>query len=216
MCHLTSPVSQGLFTKAIIESSPIALPFSKRSGNRFYEKFIALSGCPTGKGSDVKGCLKEMTSENIVKLMDKTASDIFPFPNPDIIPMPWTPSIGTVDLPEHPYLAMNKDMNSGVISKVPVLVGGNLEDARIFVRGFANFSMSPVEYDLAILYLFGSVGAEVLKLYPSVGSGDQKGTISNVVTDYLFQCLGRFVANKYTEIGQPAYLYDFEYPTRYV
>ena len=214
MCHLTSPVSQGLFTKAIVESSPIALPFSKTKDNRFYDKFVDLSGCDTGKGSDVKGCLKEMSSGQIVKLMDQTASDIFPFPNPDIIPMPWTPSIGTVDLPEHPYVVMTRDMNSQMISKVPVLVGGNLQDARIFVRGFANYSLNPVEYDLAILFLFGKSGAKVLELYPSEGSGDQKGTIEKVVTDYLFQCLGRFVADKYRSIGQPAYLYDFEYPTR--
>ena len=144
MCHLVSPLSQGLFSKAIIESSPLALPFSKKKDNRFYSKFVSLSNCKDSK--DVKTCLRALSSESIVKIMDDTANDIFPFPNPDIIPMPWTPSIGTVELPEHPYISMkNKQM-----SKVPVLVGGNLEDARIFVYGFANFTLSPLEYYLTI------------------------------------------------------------------
>ena len=62
--------------------------------------------------------------------------------------------------------------------------------------------------------MFEENGRKVLDLYPPEGTGDQKGTIEKVVTDYLFQCLGRFVAATYSSVGLPAYLYDFGYPTR--
>ena len=76
-----------------------------------------------------------MTAESVVDAMVKAKATIFPFPNPDIIAMPWTPTIGTVDLPVHPYIAMLNQQSS----KVPVLVGGNTEDARVFVFGCESF-----------------------------------------------------------------------------
>ena len=207
MCHMVAPLSQGLFSKVIIESSPIALPFSRPKDNRFYEKFVSLSGCEDSKKS-AADCLRDISADDMVNLMDKTQKDIFPFPNPDIIFMPWTPTIGTVDLPIHPYVGLvNKQM-----SKVPVLVGGNLEDARIFLYGFANFTLDPLEYYAAVVALFGEDAKEIIDLYPA--SSDPKHTMERVITDYIFQCLGRFVAETYSSVGEPAFLYDFGYPTR--
>ncbi|QDZ24918.1 type B carboxylesterase [Chloropicon primus] len=206
MCHMAAPHSQGLFSKAIIESSPIALPFTTPKNNRFYNKFVAESGCSDGAG--FLSCMRKITAEDIVSIMDKTQADIFPFPNPDIILMPWTPTIGTADLPVHPYLAMSK----GQTSQIPVLVGGNLEDARVFVFGFDNVTMNRAEYTVAVLALFGTKGPQALYHYPPQGHGDQRPVIERLVTDYLFQCLGRFVSEAYSKIG--AYLYDFGYPTR--
>ena len=54
--------------------------------------------------------------------------------------------------------------------------------------------MNPIEYYLTLFDLFGKDGPRVLEAYPSVGFGDQRQTIETLVTDYLFQCLGRFVA----------------------
>ena len=233
MAHMAAPLSQGLFSKAIMESSPVALPFSKPKDNRFYNHYIEVTGCSSGSSSSVVDCLKNMTAESVVDAMVKAKATIFPFPNPDIIAMPWTPTIGTVDLPVHPYIAMLNQQSS----KVPVLVGGNTEDARVFVFGcksslppsplptnflslsfslltaranaflctnaragfgslnaVANFTMNPIEYYLTLFDLFGKDGPRVLEAYPSVGFGDQRETIERLVTDYLFQCLGRFVA----------------------
>ena len=210
MCHMSTPLSQGLFTKAIIESSPLALPFSKPKHNRFYDKFVEESGCDSAGNAGVADCLRNISATDIVSLMDKTQADIFPFPDPDIIAMPWTPTIGTVDLPVHPYVAMK----NGQTSKIPVLVGGNLEDARVFLYEFNKVPLNAAEYTIVVLGFFGTKGARALELYPPQGLGDQRPVMEEMVTDYLFQCLGRFVAESYSDPSLGSYVYDFGYPTR--
>jgi len=122
--NMLSPLSTGLFHRAILESSPTStfppLSLALTRGNNF----AAAAGCP-GTGADAAACLRALTPEQILQLQG-TANANGPYVNGPMVD-------GTI-IPRTPVEAWT----SGQFNHVPVL-GGNVQDE-------ANFSIGITEY----------------------------------------------------------------------
>jgi carboxylesterase type B len=139
---LASPPAKGLFSQAIMESGSCASqPASTTSANSL--TVAAKAGCP--KPATAAACLRGKTAAAIL-----AASTHY---QPEF-------TSGGPDLPLPPAQAVA----SGHYDKVPILMGTNHDEARIFTTGVA--SDTKAQYVQLIDFLFGTRAAAILKVYP--------------------------------------------------
>lgn len=122
--NMISPLSNGLFHRAILESSPTATLPPYAVGQTRGIAFAEAAGCP-GTGADAASCLRALTTEQVLQLQG-TSNANGPYVTGPMVD-------GTV-IPLSPEQAWT----SGRFNRVPML-GGNVLDE-------ANFSIGITEY----------------------------------------------------------------------
>ena len=148
--HLVSPLSKGLFHRAVIESGPLGLPFNQYGeDNKYYRQFVQNAGCMNA--ARVAECLRSQKLETLIEIQENI--NIIPLPKPIHYILPWMPTYGNDEIPFHPYLAYK---NGNIESKVPLLAGSNKEDGRPFIYAAVDFELDWAAYDLTLLALFGT------------------------------------------------------------
>ena len=117
--HLISPLSKGLFDKAIIESNPIGLDLNTMEQQQYYsELFTSLAGCPTEAGEEKTKCLMELDVDNITMAQDKLMHHVDPTAPLGIF-YPWTPTVDGYNVPGQPV----NMFAAGKYNKVPTMIG---------------------------------------------------------------------------------------------
>jgi acetylcholinesterase/cholinesterase len=210
--HMTSPGSQGLFSKAIMESNPLALPYHNRAQADENAKAVFKSvGCADGDISCIKQISVEKlldAQENAVKLDHKNLFLNF---------LPFAPIVDAdhgkdAVLPEQPLYSLAQ----GKLSKVPLLMGSVLDEGVLFVDELFTKPMKKVKYSTAIDALFGLHAAKkIKKMYPfdmvNVDSKDGREAFNVLATDLLFFCPLRNVTRGMLNenVGAPMTQYRF-------
>ena len=207
LSHIASPYSAGLFRSAIVESGTYVIPFNNAQvQNYYFKRFMEYAGC-TGK--DYADCLHGLPLKRIMEAQEKTEHDVWPFLNhPISLILPWIPTTGTPQLPLHPYEAFR----TGNFNRVPLVIGQNSEEGRLFVfEGIGEHAFDAVEYAAAMDILFGSDTIKVFEKYPVFAGQTGKETLIDVITDYFFACESRNIADTLTSQGVPVHTYLFDY-----
>jgi len=138
---ISSPLAKGLFHRAISESG-IILPYSPEEGAAHINGKLAKMMMKDGKASDAKDAatiMASMSAKDVEAYMrSKTAQDFLEmYPEgkmTGMIQFPTAFSDGYV-LPRDFYAALT----SGNYNKVPIIIGSNKEEAKLFIRGFPPF-----------------------------------------------------------------------------
>jgi carboxylesterase type B len=91
--HLLSPLSAGLFAKAIIESNPVTLPFKTIEESRTLARVFAEDLNCTWNREDTDACLRSRTADEVVTA-EMTSQKRIPWFHPLSLFLPWTP-VGT-------------------------------------------------------------------------------------------------------------------------
>ncbi len=189
---LASPAAEGLFQKAIIEStnsrnfpelraSSFGLPSAEALGTRLFEG-LKIEGVEAARGMDAQ----DITSQ---------ASRIGFAPQ------------GTIDGKTLP-MQIIESFGEGAFAKVPILAGfnsGEVRAQRIFLPRAAS---TPEAYEAAITERYGDISDEMLALYPS---DDVKAAKLATLRDAIYGWATERVARSATEAGQPAFMYVFDY-----
>ncbi|MCP2260259.1 para-nitrobenzyl esterase [Streptoalloteichus tenebrarius] len=147
--HLASPSAAGLFHRAIIQSGPCSMPFRTRAEAAADGAAFAQSvGC---SGGDVAACLRAKPVRDLLAVVATRP--------------PLAPPVGASVLPVQPRTALA----DGTFQKVPLLVGGNRDEARFFVGQQYDEAGKPVtaeQYPILLERIYGANAARVRAEYP--------------------------------------------------
>ncbi len=95
----------------------------------------------------------------------------------------------------------------GKQARVPLMVGTNADEGRLFLRWFPPVGMD--FYQGAVRKLFGGYAERVLGLYPAVDDSEVAERISGLITDTTFVMPARALVRAMDKIGSKAWMYRF-------
>ena len=202
LAQLVSPGARGLFQRAIVESGTYELTQqSLASAESAGTAFAAKVGC----ASDTAACLRSLPVSTILDNEDFNGYD---------------PNIDGAVLPQ----SIGSALASGQFSHVPVVIGTNHDEYRLFV-GLAEAGGAPpvtaANYVAAISTALGvptSVATAVASEYPLSSYSSPAVALGAVGTDAIFACHA-VVAEDDLSKYVPTYAYEFNdenAPDRYL
>ena len=203
--QLASPLATGLFERAISESGSCAgeglQPVSEATMVQRSEAFAARVGCPDP--ATMVACLRALPASKLL-------SD--PSTNLDTLAATWVPDVdGYVET--H---TLQDAWSGGAYDHVPMLVGTNLNEGRLFVFLFDELphlsALTPAEYTAYAQQTFGSNASSVLAQYPISAYGATDLAKGQLVTDGYFACPAEYVADHASATGGHVWRYEFADP----
>ncbi len=210
--HMISPNSKGLFTAAIMESNPLALPYHTRdTASANAKSAFEYLNC---KEDDVE-CMK---SKSVDEILDAQSNSVKLNLNNLLINfLPWAPMVvpGSSVIPEQTLTAIA----GGRFTNVPILAGSLYDEGQLFVYELFTKPVSKIAYKTIIQGTFGvDIGKQVLQYYPFdivPDSVDGRDALNVMATDLLFYCPLRNITvgmQQTLEIGAPiSYNYRFKH-----
>ncbi|CAG7822767.1 unnamed protein product [Allacma fusca] len=228
--HVISPMSKGLFHRAISESGTALSPWSIRSNPAEQSARLARKlNCPTSSATDMVACLKKLSMQEIMYAHREMLES---FLNPEILLRDsitiFVPTVEcgniTADtfLPAHP-LTMLKD---GYFNKVPWLAGANGQDGAIVsIAAVRTEKSSQLMYDNAmdalprILFMHSNENVTRLKDYymtKQLDIRDEKSfnKFTDMITDRYYMN-GLRDATRYQSPDAPVYLYIYNHKGKF-
>ncbi|GFS21646.1 carboxylic ester hydrolase [Elysia marginata] len=196
LVHLTSEVSSPLFQAAILESTPLALPYKTFSeafvlGGMFAQKL----GCPV---SDIK-CMRSKTAQDVAVAAFNTRSSVASL---KILEMfePYGPYIDGKLVKGQPLDVVSK----GNYTTKPLIIGTTTEETVLYVYSAFNKTVHVEEYLALVAGLKPQSAARIVEQYPpSLYPKDQREVIVKVSTDLIFACSTRNLTRTLLAQGQP-------------
>lgn len=206
--QLIAPAAKGLFDKAISESGGcVGTGTGKRAGlgpmpvAQAYATGNALAaavGC--GEAASAVACLRGKPAVDLLNAKTSSASM-----SPD-----WVPTIDGAVIKETTQAALK----SGRYHKVPLLVGTNKDEGRLFLalQWHLGKLRSANATDLAdwIRDQGGSVATDLLTRYPAASDQNADVALAAAMTDSTFACAAEAVAQS-AEPSQPQAVYQYEF-----
>jgi para-nitrobenzyl esterase len=175
--HLISPLSKGLFHRAIIESGPC------ETGTGILEKDAEAQGDDLAKAV---GCGDPATA--LACLRGKAADEL-------LVALPgkkglisgdgvsWFPMVDGLNIPDQPSTLLA----AGKIAKVPVILGSNKNEGTLFFTIGAS-AKDDAEYEALMSSIFANQGAKIVAQYPSAKYGSAKDAAAEAFGDGAFVC----------------------------
>lgn len=211
-CLMASPLAEGLFHRAIVESGgffPVGFLTTKggetlQEAENYGKTISSELGCE-GKPDEL-AALREKDAREVVDAFQKVEATL-----------PGALSIGPIVdgyvLPDHPY----RIFAAGKQNKVPLLIGTVADEGTMFVAG--QEGMTAQQYQDLLRTIFGEHSDEAYALYP-VAPGEKPVTAyARLFTGLGFAAPSRHAAECMARDGMPVYVYKFSYvstadPTR--
>jgi para-nitrobenzyl esterase len=197
LAHLVSPLSKGLFAKAIVQSGGYG--FLETGGQRSMVasekaaiKFAHDSGCDQHDQKALATCLRAMKVKSILSREEAVGSTLV---------------IGGPDLPE----PIGQALSAGHFAQVPVMIGGNRDEYRWFeaLREVkAGQRTTPDGYRALLKTRFGDAAQAVTAKYPITGGEQPAWTFAAAVGDQFFICPGQEAA---TAIARWTSVWNYEF-----
>ncbi len=203
--QLTSPLAAGLFERAISESGSCAgeglQPVSEATMVARSEAFATRVGCPDP--ATMVACLRALPAS---KLLSDPSEQL------NTLATTWGPDVdGYVET--H---TLQDAWSSGAYDHVPMLIGSNLNEGRLFVFLFDELphlsALTPAQYAAYVQQTFGSNASSVLAQYPVSAYGAADLAKGQLVTDGYFACPAEYVANHASATGGQVWRYEFADP----
>lgn len=189
---LASPLADGLFHKAILQSP---------NSRNFPELRSDAYGLPSAEhiGADVFGALG---AERLEQARAAEAEDVI-----EAAASQRFVAQGTID--GHVLPAQIIDLfDAGQVAKVPVLAGFNSGEVRAQRAFLPPVPETAQAYESAIEARYGVRAAEFLSLYPGT---DISQTLLAIARDAIYGWATERIVQRQTQAGLPAYLYVFDY-----
>ncbi|CAF3324780.1 unnamed protein product [Rotaria socialis] len=197
--HYVTSDMQSFFQAAIIQSSPMAVPF------RTYAEYITPTVLLAEKLNCTVGdleCFRRASYQDIVTAQTAVNSMVTSM-KALIFFEPWLPVIDNTIV--HGQLL---DLVTNVSFPLKPLITGTLtEEALGFIHDIWSTPVSPKIYVEVGIVIFGTKFLKIVERYPPEGSGDQRPLLARLATQWIFACPTRVFARK-----TATYSYVFGYP----
>ncbi|CAF1126239.1 unnamed protein product [Rotaria sordida] len=196
--YLTSDM-QSFFQAAIIESSPMSVPF------RTYAEYITPTVLLAEKLNCTIGdltCFRTASYQDII-IAQTAVNSMLTSWKVLFFFEPWLPVIDNMIV--HDQLL---EMVSNVsFTLKPLIIGTVTEEALGFIYGIWSTPVSPRLYAEIGVAIFGTKFLKIIERYPPERSGDQRSLLARLATQWVFACPTRVFARK-----TATYSYVFGYP----
>ncbi|MEZ4406477.1 MAG: carboxylesterase family protein [Polyangiales bacterium] len=202
--HMVSPLSSGLFHRAISESGPCSFlvtpldgpstPGLPQSAYSLGRQFATTAGC--ADRDDVPACLRAKSAAEVIAAEPRNFEL-------DRLAARWQPNIDGRAITEAPWTTFL----AGRSARVPFLTGANLDEGTAFT--LTATINDDAAYREAVRALLPERVDDVLRLYPSAMFRTPKAAFTTFVGDAVFVCPARAQARAHAASGQRAYLYHF-------
>jgi para-nitrobenzyl esterase len=204
--QVASPPATGLFQRAISESgfcgaSATLDVHSQPQVIADSEAYAARVGCPDA--ATMLSCLRALPASKLEA--DPTVSN--PAPSVGV----WVPDIDGYVLPR----SLQDAWSSGRFNHVPMVIGTNLNEARLFValdEVPQLKALTPEQYTAWVEQVFGSQAQSVLAEYPVSAYGAADLAEAQAFTDVSFACTASYEAEHASANGQQLWQYEFADP----
>jgi carboxylesterase type B len=211
--HLISPLSQGLFHRAIMESNPAAWKYRslKEASDVGNAMFKLLDCAPT----DI-ACAQSKSLAQILNATSVIENNILDWARENWGSfldglLPWTPTVdGTDQFPQQVLTAFENDQYH---KGIPIIIGTNQNEGWTFVYAALDKKLAAWEAEAAVAIIYGLTGGyDILKRYEFPNNGaDARPVLSKIVTDYLFRCSSRKLLSKVAADGTNAFDYRYNH-----
>lgn len=186
--HLTTPTSNNLYQRAIIQSNPITeadnVTYATSRGIEFASKL----GCPTVDAT----CLKSVPVGKVTQLS---------------ITYLWQPTIDYDYIPDWPLNAMA----NGAGNQVPLIIGTTQHESAEWVAEDFPYPLSATEYNQYLTQEYSDFAPEVEALYPAF-DGDNRINVALLTTHRYWTCPNYQFANaSKLKNGNPVWMYSYEH-----
>ncbi len=193
--HVASPLSNGLFHRAISESggctTGIATAAEAATAATDVSAAVGCSGAP-----DELACLR---ATPVSALLDALGD------GPEVGFSRGLMSVDGGFLPAHPRALFN----AGTFAQVPYLLGANADEGSLFFIGATEIT-TPAEYTAALQGRFGAaLAAQVEAVYPVTSFPSPQAALVRVVGDAGLVCATDDVARRVAAAGRRTYVYEF-------
>ncbi|MGD9474572.1 MAG: carboxylesterase/lipase family protein [Eubacteriaceae bacterium] len=202
---LLSPIAEGLFHQAIIESGSIFSISAFARLNRGNLKKSMDNGAlllkTLGIHDDIQGlaALRKVPGDllaacSMIKADQTNAPPAFSF---------WPVFDGEI-LPQNPVTALQQ----GKVNKVKLLIGYNTDESSLFIKSHTNAGI----YKMLCYQIFGPEKAEQVLSYFSLDDHHSALDRTKEVYTYSAFLIGMVMLSKrYSELGESVYFYNFDY-----
>jgi para-nitrobenzyl esterase len=201
---LSSPLSDGLFQKVIMESGACN-SFATRTQQQAEAQGIALFeqlGCPAGEGQ--LACARALSEEKLESLLKPPANELFLRPQNEWVYNPG-PAIDQHLLPDEPV----KLLKQGVNPDVPVLLGSNKNEGSLFVIG-RDFIDTEDAHRAYLEKWFPAWADDLWQEYPLADYGGKSGEAGAAIAgDGFISCPVQYAAQLLAAGGHQVYNYQF-------
>lgn len=195
--HVTSPLSKGLFSRAILQSGACsAIALDKPTAEKNGAAFASALGC--NDPATAVTCLRSRSLEDIVS---KTPTDMGGATSL------WGPVVDGIEWPKLPQ----KMLDEGDFNHVPTLLGTVKDEGTLFANNLAPGELTEAQYQQLVQSLLGPAAPPVLAQYPASAYASPKAALADLVGDVGFVCPVRRVARAISKDGTPTFLYSFAY-----
>ncbi|WP_337180386.1 carboxylesterase/lipase family protein [Sphingopyxis granuli] len=187
---ITSPLSEGLFNQAILESPGLARPLATLSQSE--EQGLQL-------GTDLSA-LRQADATELMKLAQSRIPASRQITEPRVI----GPILDG-------YVLHTPDVDafaSGTFNKVPVLVGGNAEEGRTFTDQLPIKTLA--QYENYLVQQFGEAAPSWERCYPAQSDDDVPAAISRLFGDNQFNHGIDMLTEAYAKWDVPLWRYRFD------
>lgn len=172
--QLASPLSRGLFHRAIIQSGAcdndvLTLAEARSFGARATEQL----GCATA--DDVAACMRAVPPRRLVGALGGVGFKV----NGRVKDRPWNPVAGTSVLPQQPA----KALRNGTAARVPLLIGSTRDEMRGFVSGEDPLPTAE-KYAEIVRETFGADADAVMAAYPVADYDGPALALDAVLSDW--------------------------------
>lgn len=208
--HLISPLSAGLFQKAIVQSGPIGLI---RTPLKVAEEMAVKQAAELGCG-DLKtaaDCLRSVDAEKIMAVLKPVMASLSGEDEPDRVSN--RPVVDGYAIPSDPAAALKAD---GPGEGIKVMLGSNKNEVAIFTIGKDIKTREKMEtairkdsQSFLTEYDLKPFPEELLSYYKTESCGKPKQCYNDVLTDAIFTCPTLAMADALAGSGAETYLYHF-------
>lgn len=206
--HLASPLSKGLFQRAIVQSGPgcagvlspeTQAPLTQLSAFEFGERIVSHTPCVNA--SDEVACLRQLPAQ---ALLDAVAVQVKAQGANAVLGFQTLIDDGV--LSRDPLAAFA----DGSAHDVPLLIGSNANEWSLFtLGGFDQAPKTEEEYHGRLGASFGPLAPALLEAYPARDFPTPAHAYESLITDLTFTCPAERIAELASGGEQPAFRYYF-------
>ena len=198
---LAVPAAKGLFRQAISESPAAGMARSQEVAARFADRFAAADSAP-GR-ADAAHALMYASPAILVtaldSLIERTAAEM-------LGAFPVGPSFGDDVLP----LAPMEAMRTGQAHPVPLIVGTNADEARLFTRFLTLLPTSEHKIEALLAGAGAAMRDRIIEAYPDYPA---RSACIRIGGDFVFASAAWQVADAHATVA-PTYVYRYDYAPR--
>ena len=189
---LASPLSRGLFQRAVIESVGYAAANYRTLGEAEPVGESVAKTVGAASSEDVLAALRTVPPEELLRTWFTIRTIGISAPNVD----------GWV-LPDAPARIFER----GEHNRVPLIIGFNTDEWTTLRHYWPNVTLAAFHQVLRAVY--GPLADRAIELYPAATDAEAAPASDRWQTDWYFACPSKFIADRVARFGDPVRFYEF-------